>query len=877
MTPPSPKPSHSRLGASVLLVLLVLPLALARPALATGTRISHLCTTNFFRYAESMPSPYAIPPAYIPGGAAAAGNQVRRLTDADTRLSFVGTFEALFRRILALRAFGRGDLGWKYNFSPTNDGYHVDLDWHSTNTLYKLYEEWSSGGGLLGWYNPTNRDYAVTNIAVVLTNWVGWVTNSVSYVVTNHDQSVETRHKRVISNRFEVVTSHIPDTRRILSKYRDGLNLVRSSLYDAAMDDAFAPWSGTLIPCYSGSQSNYGPYYIQGDDILGYGMSTAGLYSFDGRLDTDWERHPKDLLSTNDLQRFMATLVSLFGEDASDAERARNRVFSQFWGNIIDWTPYAEVYPGRYWDFWLASSQPFDPVDESPGYEAMRDQLGFLCYEWTNGVWAVTNSVSGMVNGRWRQSTLPVNPVEPRINWYDWASANSLLALMDTTVVMPDLMPSLRYTVLDAHAVKEESKWCHMDATLSWDGFKWVIGDFQNAQWEPSVSNNVAYANLSTNIEVRVEQVYASGGGGVTVSPELHTGEHNFLIYYIPIADIANMADNTDPGDFFPRTYHLQAEFHTDWGFGDPAIVVYLYCYDHDNHYGSGSSYPFNGGPVKIDAYCSVAGSAEVNSTMATANEYNTHAKDLDWMSRPCLYPNPLYPSTVDAWDSIAAWSLMGVMRSPFAHAAWATGYAPSGYGPNHTNEMERYTFRLGDAICSAPAGVDSYFRDRDMELYARTRAELQSITPVMPGAWGTEMAVPAAEWAFDQTSNVCMTVEAVINVTTSMTYSVDGSLGDPCYVEFTGPYYTPPGQSFQRYCDWTLYIYDPQAENYVPKAYAGQQDYDGYVRYLMVLSNNGTPSRYGFSTNACVHGLMTGMGAVKWDFKTMRNERTSQ
>ena len=121
------------------------------------------------------------------------------------------------------------------------------------------------------------------------------------------------------------VTSHIPDTRRILSKYRDGLNLVRSSLYDAAMDDAFAPWGGTLIPCYSGSQSNYGPYYIQGDDILGYGMSTAGLYSFDGRLDTDWERHPKDLISTNDLQRFMATLVSLFGEDASDAERARNR------------------------------------------------------------------------------------------------------------------------------------------------------------------------------------------------------------------------------------------------------------------------------------------------------------------------------------------------------------------------------------------------------------------------------------------------------------------------------------------------------------------------------------------------------------------------
>ena len=203
--------------------------ALFAAAGTSAANITHHADAQLFSYVEDGPllSGWGedIPPEYIPGGVAPS-NAVARLTDDQTRLAFVGTFDAYLRRFLASHAFGTAETreyvaagSWitNYIFKIRNKE-----DWLDDKTTLPLIGGQLGNVATNGWAFATNRIYAVTNITLAVTNWVGWTTNVVR--LTNG-------HYRVtISNRYEVTQKQIPDTTRILERYKDGHDYVRGAL-----------------------------------------------------------------------------------------------------------------------------------------------------------------------------------------------------------------------------------------------------------------------------------------------------------------------------------------------------------------------------------------------------------------------------------------------------------------------------------------------------------------------------------------------------------------------------------------------------------------------------------------------------------------------
>lgn len=208
-------------------VLIIAALAaLAFAASADAANITHHANADFFSYVEDGPigSGWSddIPPENIPGGVNPS-NAVARLTDAETRHAFVGTFEAYFRRFMASHAFGTAetekyslDGGWSTNYT-----YEIESadDWKTDETMRKLIGTNLGNIPTNSWTYATNRVYAVTNISIVVTNWVGWTTNVVT--TTNGQKRVK------ISNRYQATTLEIPDTSRILETYKDAHDYVR--------------------------------------------------------------------------------------------------------------------------------------------------------------------------------------------------------------------------------------------------------------------------------------------------------------------------------------------------------------------------------------------------------------------------------------------------------------------------------------------------------------------------------------------------------------------------------------------------------------------------------------------------------------------------
>lgn len=203
--------------------------ALFAAASTSAVNITHHADAQLFSYVEDGPLLSAwsedIPPEYIPGGVAPS-DAVARLTDEQTRLAFVGTFDAYLRRFLASHAFGTADTReyvaareWitNYIFKIRNKE-----DWLSDKTTLPLIGGHLGSDATNGWACASNRIYAVTNITLAVTNWVGWTTNVVR--LTNG-------HYRVsISNRYNVTQKQIPDTTRILERYKDGHDYVRGAL-----------------------------------------------------------------------------------------------------------------------------------------------------------------------------------------------------------------------------------------------------------------------------------------------------------------------------------------------------------------------------------------------------------------------------------------------------------------------------------------------------------------------------------------------------------------------------------------------------------------------------------------------------------------------
>lgn len=202
--------------------------ALFAAAGTSAINITHHADAQLFSYVEDGPllSGWGedIPPEDIPGGVSPS-KAVARLTDEQTRLAFIGTFDAYLRRFLASHAFGTAETREYVSAGEWKTNYIFKIrnkeDWLGDKTTLPLIGEKLGNVATNGWAFATNRIYAVTNITLAVTNWVGWTTNVVR--LTNG-------HYRVtISNRYEVTQERIPDTTRILERYKDGHDYVRGA------------------------------------------------------------------------------------------------------------------------------------------------------------------------------------------------------------------------------------------------------------------------------------------------------------------------------------------------------------------------------------------------------------------------------------------------------------------------------------------------------------------------------------------------------------------------------------------------------------------------------------------------------------------------
>ena len=199
--------------------------ALVAFAALASVNITHHADADFFAYDKAGPigSGWSedVPSAYIPGGVDPS-NAVSRLTDAETRHAFVGAFDAFFHRFMASHAFGTAETSdYVAGGNWTTRAYKIrdKDDWKTDETTMPLFDTHLGAVLTNGWAYATNRVYAVTNITVAVTNWAGWTTNVV--------RLPSGKVKVSVGNRYEVTQAQIPDTSRILYRYKDGHDYVR--------------------------------------------------------------------------------------------------------------------------------------------------------------------------------------------------------------------------------------------------------------------------------------------------------------------------------------------------------------------------------------------------------------------------------------------------------------------------------------------------------------------------------------------------------------------------------------------------------------------------------------------------------------------------
>ena len=408
-----------------------LAVLLAGAALAAAPSITHRCETDFFQYVDSHPIgsswAYDIPPAYIPGGTSPS-NAVTRLT-ADTRLAFVGAFDAYFRRLMASVCFGTAECtNIVASLAETPLRLRSAADWIDDYTITNVF------GYADGWCAATNRNYAVTNITVTATNWIGYATNIV-YNPAGKPVGVK------IENRYEVVTTNILDTTRILLRYLRDHNFMRRSAanpnpvanmlvstgYDDDMRPVPDPWPNRNDLRVGRYDSTFEPYFgwIYPEDFLGWSFSAVAEPSFTHSSGAGWETSLYDLFAhlCAGSNFFYTTTWDLFG--AENSRYAVLRDLTRFgWYSFLD---YDSICPDDWEDFVNFDLGPA----QVEGYAAMTNLVGVYLTPSKTPTFSpgfpLTNST--------------------RIGWAEWAGSDAYLALADTAIAGNAAMPHLHYEV----------------------------------------------------------------------------------------------------------------------------------------------------------------------------------------------------------------------------------------------------------------------------------------------------------------------------------------------------------------------------------------------------------------------------------------------
>lgn len=357
-----------------------------------GAEISHHCKQDLMRYFANASREYDLTPEYIPGGLPPdSSNAVRRIT-GETRVSFVGTFDAVARRALASVAFGTASCSNNVIYSTTGSVTRVlDTPYWRRDAILELFPY------TLYWRRAADRDYAITNV--------------------------------VVGGRT------VPDSVRILNRYFSGLQRLHPGVNDGSGWD---PWALTRLvyPCWPGVEPdirwpehnemilNLLPEH---PELIGWGFSSATNVATYGGFNAGWIPDVDGLLPGG-WWKFFATTWDIFETVPPQIPR---RIEEDIW--VDEWRYFG--YPSRYpskWENWRSElhSFPTGHGQYRAGIRAVADTIGLI----NLNIYA-TNALALM----------PGTRINRRIEWLPWAKSNGLISLTDTALVGHNFMPQLRY------------------------------------------------------------------------------------------------------------------------------------------------------------------------------------------------------------------------------------------------------------------------------------------------------------------------------------------------------------------------------------------------------------------------------------------------
>ena len=871
-------------------------LAGALPAVAS-VNITHRCETDFFQYVDSHPIgsswAYDIPPEYIPGGTSPS-NAVTRLT-AETRLAFTGAFDAYFRRLMASVCFGTAECTNYTADSITSYGFGTPLDlrtpadWCSDHTITNIFNRQTNG-----WYLAGHRNYAVTNITVTVTNWIGYATNIV-YNPAGKPVGVK------LENRYEVVSTNVLDTTRILRRYLRDHNFMRvsdinpirgmmvsSGYYDPITheggDNLPAPWPDRRDIRIGSASHDVITDYMRPRDFLGWAFSSEVAAPSPS---ADWQPSLVQLFRTA-FQRYGGSFAYFFPNtwDLFGAQNSRESVSRDLKEEAdAKYLDYDTVCPDE-WNAFLAYTSGQGVAD---GYSAMTNLVG---------VSFTTNTTDGL-------AFLPSQPLTNtvRITWAPWAGTDAYLALADTSIAGNAAMPHLRYDIEATGGVATVSyrgsgddKWLVIysgplfPGTLGFhriyeptnavfelvrDGEARIL-DSYGAVHDSKDRVELAKFDLGSNITFTV-----TGETAIEDAGDTHTSARVGYNYVEDSMDMVKLWVS-DYYDFFNAEPavgdRLEIGSYDGSVFGD----AYFYMTGpHGTALNLAAGRNFNGIYYfhirASNLVCSVSMPVEAATTRGPRPF--DYAMDTATNSTPCLYPNPSYASHdtgVDQISGINPTALLAVGVSSNFEFDVTSDY-DDGY--DIVPETNGYHFAMqSDSDLQTAKLVDDFWLDADDDLADKMGEEVAAFSGANPrggfagilAAFGAEfdrLLTGAGNHFFIDMLRDYMVAHPVYDKTGGPDVF---DAWNPFMFEVTDVSPTPSGYDIDIAAMWF---------NPTNGVYEAMNPQPQFVRHSWSYAMNES-----ITTNVPVRlaagaarGRLSGLEAVKWNFHSMHDARSTQ
>ena len=788
--------------------------------LASG--ISHEINQDLVRYYQDAQKEASIPREYIPGGL--PNKRSYRLTDW-SNLSMAGTVDALLRRRHASLAFGlRGIKDYHVN-SHTGTAHYVlaaKEGWKKPTFIHDLFSIVDKGEK---WVTEESRDYAVTNHMIVVTNWVGYVTNVVS---TTTGVS-----KVTISNRYKPIEAMSVDTRRIGSRLLDSLNEVRErsphSIYRLINKDAA---SGTWPKHNTFSTTNN---YVFRDQFIGWSSAASSDSIFE--INRSWSEQVVDNTATDSPWcRFYVTLDEMFNPGAMTDRKIKGAIEWPLSARLLG---YDEVC-AEYWGYWLNAANSYPKSSTSEPNQGVSSICKILDIEPP----AKTNEYKYVPSYEVKGS---------RIIYHDWATANAFLAMADTALINSDAMPQLYYTHTETTIVAR-AEWPEIPlpaCELIWNGWGYVPAFLSNPDPQidmPSPSS----IDITPGPGRLLSSSYNSAGVDFSPDAAVSTG--------------LTLASNTDDRYFRANSVHMTrgsiedtfnhfAQISGALKVGDKFKIrlednhmldrhvdVIIYAADHDLEAVAETWNMYVITPYFTKVSLSATRKATfIRTTDVAEYDYTKLDRGLT-NSIPAIYPNPNYG--IDDVKSIDAQAIMCVAASTNRHyhsdGIW--GDTPQNYA---------LAFEASSHLSSS--SVDSWFRYLDGSMLQ------PKVKGMAKGATGVDFDAPLDRALIDSFDGV--TGDWIIQSITNNVFSLNIILPIDHFI-VTYVHEDPDN-----------YIYSYATVEARDSAGNPVSIDDGLYFYLMLVEDAGSLDCPVGVISGGANGSISGLGAVHWDFKSMRRE----